>query len=1021
LGVTVRQLSGHAVSSRLAPGLLSALLFASPTAALALRIESADAEAVPYSRHVWSSTDGLPEDLAQAITETPDGYLWIGTSGGLVRFDGSRFTVFNHENEAAFGDDSVYSLYTSKDGTLWAGTEGGGLVRYQRGVFHRFGAEQGLTNAFVRVIFEDHLGRRWIGTDAGLFRMEGETFERIDGRSGLPAILVHSICEDREGRLLVGGRGLLVLCGREAAYYSSSESMADNSIRTIRQTADGSVWIGTISGLRCLRSGIRGNPFRSPKTIDSANISVLLEGRGGELWIGTYGRGMMRYRSGRMDRFSAPSWLPHNNVIALFEDREGNVWVGTRGGLLRLSPCAATTITTSDGAPLNINTISQDRDGTLFVAALNGRLFQVSGQTLVPVSLPLATSGLRIRNVFRDSTGALWIGTDGQGVIRLLRNRAVRYSIQQGLVNDFVRAFCEQRDGSIWIGTDDGLSRWHAGRFQSFTTESGLIYGSVRALLVDRNDRLWVATDEGLSRFESGVCVTDPLLNRVQGHKVWALHEDPAGGLWIGTQGAGLFFAKDGKLFQFTTQEGLPSNKIHFITEDRHANLWMSGPSGIVSISRSDLEALPRDPARPLAVRLYTTSEGLRTNEMNGGVQPAGVLASTGELWFPGIKGAVRVTPNVPDQGGPPPVLIEQVIADDRAVSFEQGLLLPPGEGKLEIRYTAIRLQSPERIHFKYWMEGFDREWTAAGQRRVAYYTNLPAGRYRFHVVAYELNAPHNASEKILDLEWRPPFYRTWWFLALCGILAASVAWGSYWLHLRNIRRRFAAVLEERSRLAREMHDTLIQGCLGVSTLLEAVSGAQAVSPQLSTELLDRARSEVRSTVDEARMAIWNLRHGAANNRKLVQAVSQLAKRVASESSVAVGFESDGPARALDAEVERSLTVLVREALQNAVRHAAPKHVSVRLRFERKRLTVAVTDDGCGFDTSASQWSNGHHYGLIGMQERVEKLGGTLDIRSAPGKGTEVSLSIPVAGSASRLDDGLPEASHGSQPQDSLS
>jgi len=972
-------------------------------------------QAVSYSRHIWLSSDGLPEDLAQAISETPDGYLWVGTSGGLVRFDGSHFTVFNHENEKAFQDDSVYSLYTSKDGTLWAGTEGGGLIRYRQGVFRRFGAEQGLSNGFVRVVREDHQGRRWIGTDAGLFRMDGETFVRIDGRDGIAAMSVHSICEDNEGRLLVGGVGLLVLGDAKPAYYRSRQSMADNNVRTIRQTPDGAVWIGTISGLRRLRDGVRGDPFRSPKIIDGVNVSVLLPGRGSELWIATYGQGIVRYRNGRMDRFTAPSWLPHNNVIALFEDREGNVWIGTRGGLLRLSPCAATTITTADSAQLNINTIYRDPGGTLFVAALNGRLFRASGEALVPMSLPLATSELRIRNVFRDSTGTLWIGTDGQGAVRLGRGGARRYTMEQGLANDFVRAFCEQRDGSIWIGTDEGLSRWRAGKIRSYTTDSGLIYSSIRALLVDHGDRLWVATDRGISRFESGSFVADPALERVRGHKVWALYEDSAGGLWIGTQGAGLFLLKDDRLHQFTTQEGLPNNKIHFITEDRRGNLWMSGPSGIVAVSRRDLEALPRNPSKPLAVRLYTTADGLRTNEMNGGVQPAGALASTGELWFPSTKGAVRVTSDVPEPGTPPPVVIEQVLADDREVAFSHGLRLPPGEGKLELRYTAIRLRSPERIHFRYWMEGSDRGWTAAYQRRVAYYTNLAPGRHRFHVMAYEMNAPDNATEQVLDIEWLPPFYRTRWFLALCGILAASAAWGSYRLHVRNIRRRFAAVIEERNRLAREMHDTLIQGCLGVSTLIEAVSGAQAVSPQLSADLLDRARSEVRSTVDEARMAIWNLRHGAANDQKLAQAVSQMTRRVGAESGVTASFESKGTAGALNAEVERSLTVVVREALQNAVRHAAPKRVSVRLQFERKRLSVVITDDGCGFDTSAGQWSNGHHYGLIGMRERVAKLGGTLDIRSTPGQGTEVCLSVPLGGSATRLDDTVPEATPASQ------
>jgi len=960
-------------------------------------------DSTPYSRRVWRSADGLPEDFAQSLAQTHDGYLWIGTSGGLVRFDGTRFVVFNRETVPAFRDDSVYSLLVSKDGALWAGTEGGGLIRYKDGSFRIFGANEGLTNGFVRIIYEDKDRRLWVGTDAGLFRMENETLVRVDGSGGAPRINVHSICEDREGRLLVGGWGLLILNGQGATYYTSNESQADNSIRTIHQTADGALWIGTISGLRRLDHGLSGNPFSTPKMLSGINISVLHESRRGQLWIGSYGQGLMRFQFGRIVNFSAPDSLPHNNVLSLFEDNEDDLWVGTQGGLLRLSPSAASTITTADGAPQSINTIYQDPSGQdprgdLFVTALNGQLFRVARQTLIPVKLPASVSSLPVRNVFRDSGGTLWVGTDGQGIARVSEAGVVRYTMKQGLVNDFIRAFCEDRDGQIWIGTDGGLSRFSSGAFQNFNTEDGLAYGSIRALRLDRGGDLWVATDGGLSRFHSGKFTADPLVERLRGQKVWALHEDSEGGLWIGTHGAGLFLRTSGELAQFTIREGLPSNKIHFIAEDSLGNLWMSGPSGIVSVSRRDLEKLSRQPAGQLAVRVYSTADGLSTNQMNGGVQPAGVLTSAGELWFPSAKGAVRIEPGGSAPRSAPPVLIEQALADDHDVPFSGSLRLAPGRGKLEIHYTAIRLRSPERTRFKYWMEDFDPAWTDAGQRRVAYYTNLPAGNYRFHVVAYEMDDPRNAAEQILNIHWQPHFYQTAWFLALCALAALTLAWVWYRLHVRNIRQRFSAVLEERNRLAREMHDTLIQGCVGVSALLEAASSAREVSPSISDELLDRARNEVRAAVDEARLAVWNLRQGAGEG--LAPAVSQLARRTERETGIPVKFESSGLPLTLGAEGERSLLMIIREALQNAVRHAAPKNLLIRLSFNRSGLQVEIEDDGCGFDPSIIHSSNGRHYGLIGMRERAEKLGGEFLLTSSPGRGTQVRLSIPLAKSA---------------------
>jgi signal transduction histidine kinase len=362
-------------------------------------------------------------------------------------------------------------------------------------------------------------------------------------------------------------------------------------------------------------------------------------------------------------------------------------------------------------------------------------------------------------------------------------------------------------------------------------------------------------------------------------------------------------------------------------------------------------------------------------------------------MWFPSAKGAVHIGQNGPYHRSAPPALIEQVLADDRAVPFSQSLMLDPGRGKLEIHYTAIRLRSPDRIRFKFRMEGFDQDWTDAGQRRVAYYTNLPAGKYRFRVVAYEIDDPRRATERVLSIEWRPHFYKTAWFPALCGLAALVAVWGWYRLHVRNLRQRFAAVLEERNRLAREMHDTLIQGCVGVSALLEAASSARGVSPSISDELLDRARNEVRATVDEARLAVWNLRQNAGEG--LAPAISQLTRRLSLETGIPIRFESNGSAPNLGAENERSLLMIVREALQNALRHAAPGHVSVALSSDRRGLRLEIEDDGRGFDPSVINWSNGRHYGLVGMRERAEKLGGGLSLTSSPGKGTQVRLSVP--------------------------
>jgi signal transduction histidine kinase/ligand-binding sensor domain-containing protein len=955
-----------------------------------------------YSRRVWQTSEGLPEDYVKAFAQTPDGYLWIGTSGGLVRFDSVRFVVFHSGNEPAFQDDGIYTLRVARDGTLWAGTEGGGLVRYRAGAFRSFGTKDGLANLFVRAIFEDRRGRLWVGTDGGLFRMDGESLVRFDGRDGVPVLHVATIAEDRAGRLLAGGGGLLVVDGATAVHYASSETLADNNIRTIREAADGALWIGTISGLRRIPGGLRGSPFAVPRLLDRTNVSYLWAGRGGGMWVGTYGEGLMRFDAQGIVRFSAPATLPHDNVLAILEDADENVWIGTQGGMMRLRLGAARTLTTRDGAPLSINTIYEDPPGRLLIVALNGRLLQVADGVLVPVDLPPDVARLRIRNVFRDSANRLWIGTDGEGIARIDGRTVVRLTMKDGLVNDFVRAFCEDRDGRIWIGTDGGLGYWQNGTFPRFPTGSGLVYHSIRALRLDRAGALWVATERGVSRIGLPGLVVDRQLDLLQGHKVWALHEDADGGMWMATQGAGLFLLKDGRLSRFTTGDGLPSDKIHFIGEDRQATLWLTGPSGVVAVSRRDLEGSGNDRRRPVSLRVYGTIDGLSTTQMTGGVQSPGAITMSGEVWVASSRGAVRIVPEPPAARRPAPVIVEQVTADDRAMPVAAAITVPPGDGKLEIAYTSVRLGAPESIRFRYWMEGSDREWTYAGQRRAAYYTNLAPARYRFHVAAYELGAPQTMTETVLDIHLQPHFHQTGAFLVLCCAMLVAAGWGAYQLHLRSIRREFAAVLDERNRVAREMHDTLIQGSIGVSTLLEAASNAQATSPALSASLLERARLEIRNAVEEARQAVWNLRRGTSPRDPLIPAVSQLAHRIGLDAGIEIRVRTDGRPTPLSEAAEHGVVMSIREALQNAIRHGAARNLSVHLQFADGDLRVDIVDDGRGFILSQERAEADHHYGLVGMRERIERLGGDFHLTSAPGQGTQIRLRVPIEAAAER-------------------
>ena len=980
-----------------------------PTAWVAVFIELAlllalkpETRADGYSRRVWQTQDGLPQDTINALVQTSDGYLWIGTSGGLVRFDGFRFTIFDRENTSALREESVYSLYCGRDGTLWIGTEGGGLVRYQAGTFRRFAASEGLTNGFVRVIYEDHGGILWIGTDRGLFRFYGGKLTRVDNQAGIPSMSVHAMHEDNKGSLWVGGSGLVVLSDGVAGVYRSSRSLADNSVRDIAESHDGTIWVATISGLHRVQSGNPGDVFSS-NTVIHHNTSLLYRTKDGDLWAGTYGQGLFRYATGGPVVYRAPAILPDNYILALLEDSEGNVWVGTQNGLLRLSRSVVTTVATGlPGAPESIRAIYEDRDRSVWMTTLSGRLYRLEGSNALPATLPAGLSVLKVRTVLRDRTGALWIGTEGEGAAKLSPSGIVKYTMKQGLINDFVRAFCQSRDGSLWIGTDSGLSHWKDGKFQNYHTADGLAYGSVRALLEDRAGDLWVATDGGLNRFRTGLMIRDSNLDTLAGEKIWAMHEDPDGGLWFGTRGAGLFLLQDGKLTGLTTKHGLPNNSIHQIFEDQMGNLWMGGPSGVFSVNRRDLKQIRSQPSHRPAISLYGTSEGMETNQINGGVQPAGTISSAGEIWFPSTRGAVRIAPNLSVRTPVPRVLVEHIVSEGQEVALGERVDVGPGEGRLEIGYTAVRLRSSERIRFRYKLEGFESDWTEAGGRRAAYYTNLPPGSYRFRVAAYEVDDPRYSSEASVGVRLLPHFYETAWFAALFVAVLAGAGFATYRLHLGQIHARFAAVLAERNRLAREMHDTLIQGCVGVSTLLDAAASLQKSSPDLTKELLERAQTQARASVDEARRAVWNLRHEAGDGKGLVPALERLAQQVALASGVRIDFETVGKPFPLDAQIEHDLVMIAKEAVLNAVHHGRPENVLLTGSFESTHLQVRISDNGCGFEPLMESSKPGEHYGLVGMNERAKHMGGTFALDSQPGRGTRVSVTIPIRPRATR-------------------
>ena len=961
------------------------------------------------SSRVWRVQNGLPQNAIQALAQTPDGYLWIGTNGGLVRFDGTEFRSFKHTNTSEFTEDSILQLFVSRDGALWIGTEGGGLVQYNAGHFHRFGKEHGLTNEFVRAIYQDTAGKLWVGTDRGLFLMKSGRLERIDAQNGFPSINVYSVTGDDHGHILVGctdadnTMGILELIEKtQVRWYEAAKRSGDRRVWLLHRANDGSLWIGAGRELWHWPSGYMGDLFsnagltqqafrisasRGSLTNEPITVTTLEEDADHRLWFGTSNAGVFRVDHNKIKHFEAPNFIPDNTILSMAHDAQGNLWIGTANGLTRLASSAATVVTGVNQSPISIKTVYQSTDGTLWATTSGDRLLRLQDEAWVPACLPKIPCWLAVRTFVEDSRRNRWVGTTGQGL----------YVVSEGGVQhypemDLVRAFAEAPDGSMWVGMDSGLT--HMGRtiHEHLNGDGGLGSDSVRALLFDRDGNLWVGTDAGVALIRDGHIVPLSILDAMRGKKIYAIVQDDDGGLWFGARGAGLWYLKGDMVRHIGLEQGLLSDNILGLLLDRNGKLWISSAEGIFSVRRDELL---RDhlTSSPIPIHVFGASEGVSASQMNAAIQPSVWRASNGDLWFASSSGAVHLQPTAVSEPKPFPVLIDGITSKSKEVAVQREKVdLSPLQQNFEIHYAAINLQNPEHVRFRYQLEGFDHAWVDAGDRRTAFYTNVPPGEYRFHVLAYDSDIPSRPSRADLIVHRSPAWYQTRWFLLACALTIGMLILSVYRLRLRTIRARFSAVLEERNRLAREMHDTLIQGCVGVSTLLEAAASTYESEPTISQQVLTRARYQIHETVEEARRSVWNLRHRDAIH-DLSGALQELARHTS--ESISVEFHSDCAPKAVLVDEMRyhELLHIAREATSNALAHAEASVVTIHLSWTAGQLSLSVADDGKGFVRSEE---SGLHYGLIGMEERARKLDGTFTMTSMPGEGTCVSVLVPV-------------------------
>jgi signal transduction histidine kinase/ligand-binding sensor domain-containing protein/CheY-like chemotaxis protein/HPt (histidine-containing phosphotransfer) domain-containing protein len=745
----------------------------------------------------WQILQGLPQNSAQAIARTPDGYLWVGTQEGLARFDGVRFVVFDHVNEPAIPDKHISVLYVDTAGRLWIGTRAG-IALYERGHMQALSVAPALAHAYVRAIVQGKQGRIWVGTESGLFGIGAGTAISIDSTNGLPDSRIRALLVDRDGVLWVG-----TAAGSRRFDGSRFENLnfggaATEQISALHQDIQGTVWLGTDNG-SLYRYAQGGFAVVAGAGHLGSNVRALTSDRDGNLWIATHGGGLVRWRDGNFSVLGTNQFAS-SELRALLEDEEGSLWVGSYGeGLLRLRNGKFMSAGEPEGLQGNLTwTITPRSAGGLWVGSEGGLSNYVEG-SFQHVAAPKGQDNVRVRAIVEDQAHALWVGTQGAGAYRIDQHGTTVLNQAHGLAGNSVIALLEDRQGRIWVGSNQGLDLIDHGVIRS---QQALLPGSNRSavhlIYEDSRGRLWVGTEtHGLYLVGPDGTQHFGAADGLPSDWVVAIHEDERGTLWLGTTD-GLAVWRGGKMISLVQFGGPLRETILQVLEDKSHRLWLTTNKGLVSVPRADLDALIDGAKTSADFKIYDLADGLRSAEFSGGNTSPGCRTPDGMLWFPGIRGIVRVDPeHIAFDSVAPLVQIERVSVDGVPLNLSGEIDVKPGQEKWEFQYTASSLVAPERTRFKYRLAGFDKGWIDAGNRRTAYYTHLPPGPYTFQVTAANSDGVESTRSAELRFRLEPRFFQTWWFrlLVILSILAAAAA--LYRLRVGHLRRLAAELSQQ--------------------------------------------------------------------------------------------------------------------------------------------------------------------------------------------------------------------------------
>jgi len=946
-----------------------------------------------YASTTWTQAEGLPIDMVRSIAQTSDGFLWIGTDEGLARFDGHEFTVFGIAN-GALPNDFVTTLAAARDGSLWIGTSDG-LVHYSGGKFKVWGVKEGLPKSNIAALHVDKDSAIWIAAGGTLSTIRNGSVQFIPPDQLAPLTSPHAFFEDREGTLWIAGAGLVRHDGNRFVPVLGPEQMRGLIANAMVRDRNGTLWIAGNKGILALTTDGRLHSYDTTDRIPNMLVRTLWIDRDGVLWAGTNG-GLIRYERDHFVLQEVEPFLHRLSIRSLFEDREGNLWMGSGFGLSRFRDYRFTSFGKPEGWPADApRAILADRNGDLWVGYHDSGLLQVS---ITPTSA-------KPKKLF---------------------------TMQDGLISNEVFSVREARNGDLLIATRAGLSRMHNGRFQNISipdpfqpsnvfdvledSQDRVLLGTSRDVLVKKgagwrtlvsvgpvsaieqgaNGDVWVGTNgAGLWKIGSDGYVQQ--FTKAEGlgwNRIRSLLWDEQGILWIGTFGGGLIRFDGTRFISFKIGDGLPSDNVAHIASDGAGYLWLSTTRGVARVAKTDLAASAQNRLKALPVIVYGTDDGLRSLQTgpNIPVPAGGTRTADGRLWFIAGLSVAETDPNFTEQEKP--FLVASLVeasAGGKVLDSGRDAHIDPGVGPIQLHFTGLHLRAPQSVRYEYQLEGLDSAWSPPTNLRSVVYNRLAHGTYRFRLRA--LLGGERSPETSFTFVVLPRFYETAWFVWLCIAGGTALSYGVYQWRKRQIRARFAYIIAERTRLAREVHDTVAQGLFGISSQLDALS-LKLNDPEALARDLNLARRMARHSLAEARRSVMDLRTVARQDRDLSEALASSARKWTEGSPIEVTLNLD-KTNALRPDVEQNVLRIAQEAVANAMKHARPSSIGIKLGVESKHLTLRVSDDGCGFDPRPLSDTEGH-FGLIGMQERARRIGAIFQVSSRPGEGTTVEVTVPV-------------------------